>query len=303
MSKYIIGVDGGGTTTLGVLYDLEGRELKRKISGFTNYNIDLEKAKLHMIEILDDLTIDLKETDEIFIQMGVSGYSKILDKETYEKDLALRYHATVSLESDVLIALYDVKKDKDANVIVVIGGTGSVLMFVNQDQLEQIGGFGHLLGDEGSAYHLSMNALRDIIKHYENNNSYDEFAKSILNHLGIKDKFGVRDYVYANDKTTIANLAKHVSKLANEGNLKAKELLEEEGRQLARQTVQAYLKLRNKEEVIIALRGGFLLNAPYVKETLIKELKMSIPSFKIDESDESPVKGAYYLSLLKLSKG
>jgi hypothetical protein len=30
---------------------------------------------------------------------------------------------------------------------------------------------------------------------------------------------------------------------------------------------------------------------------------MSIKDFEINESDDSPVKGAYYLSLLKLKKG
>ncbi len=302
MSRFIIGIDGGGTKTLGVLYDINGKEIKRSVSGFTNFNIDMQKAKSNMLEVLDDLTKNISSFDELFIQMGISGYSKIKDKQAYEKEIGARYRANASLESDVLIALYDVKKDDNVNVIIVIGGTGSVLMFSDQHRLEQLGGFGHLLGDEGSAYHLSMSALKDVIKTYEQENRYDDFGKAILNHLKIKDQFDIRDFVYGNDKTTVAGLAKFISELALLGHEKAKLLLEDEARHLARQTVQAYLKLTDKEKVIIALRGGFLINAPYVKETLVNELKMSIKDFEINESNESPVKGAYYLSLLKLSK-
>lgn len=302
MSKYIIGIDGGGTKTLGVLYDFKGNELKRTISGFTNFNIDLIKAKANMLEVLDELTKDIKLADELFIQMGISGYSKIKDKNAYEDEIAKRYHATASLESDVLIALYDVKKDQEVNVIMVIGGTGSVLMYSDQYRLEQVGGFGHLLGDEGSAYHLSISALKMIISSYEDTNKYDDFSTQIMDYLNIHDQFDVRDYVYNHDKTTIASLAKFISLLALDGNEKAKELILDEANHLARQTVKAYLKLQEKDKVIIALRGGFLTNAPFVKQKLIKELEMSIKDFEINESKESPVKGAYYLSLLKLAK-
>lgn len=302
MSKYIIGIDGGGTKTLGVLYDFKGNELKRSISGFTNFNIDLIKAKANMLEVLDELTKDIKLADELFIQMGISGYSKIKDKNAYEDEIAKRYHATASLESDVLIALYDVKKDQEVNVIMVIGGTGSVLMYSDQYRLEQVGGFGHLLGDEGSAYHLSISALKMIISSYEDTNKYDDFSTKIMDYLNIHDQFDVRDYVYNHDKTTIASLAKFISLLALDGNEKAKELILDEANHLARQTVKAYLKLQEKDKVIIALRGGFLTNAPFVKQKLIKELEMSIKDFEINESKESPVKGAYYLSLLKLAK-
>ncbi len=303
MSRYIIGIDGGGTKTLGILYDISGNEIKRYIAGFTNFNINYEQAEINLIEVLDFLTQDINQEDELYIQMGISGYSKIKKRDEFELKLGDKYHAEVSIESDALIALYDVKKDLDVNVILVIGGTGSVLMYSDQERLEQVGGFGHLLGDEGSAYHLSIQALKDVIRTYEETNTYDDFGKAILKHLNVKDQYGIRDFVYGKDKPTIANTAIFISKLALDGYEKAKNLIEEEGRQLARQTVRAYLKLKNKNKLIIALRGGFLTRAPFIKDTYINEIKMSIKDFELSESDDSPVKGAYYLSLLKLKKG
>jgi N-acetylglucosamine kinase-like BadF-type ATPase len=303
MSNYIIGVDGGGTKTLGVLYNLEGKEIKRYVSGFSNFNIDYDQATNNLFDVLDHLTIDLKHTDELWIQLGISGYSKIREKESFEDALGEKYHAKVSLESDVLIALYDVKKTLDVNVIMVIGGTGSVVMYSDQQRLEQIGGFGHLLGDEGSAYHLSITALKDVIDVYEDKGSYDEFGKLILEHLNVKHHFGIRDFVYANEKTKVADISTFIDHLARNNHEKAIKMIEDEAKSLARQTIRAYLKMHSDEHLIIALRGGFLTKSSLMKKTFLEEIDMSIKDYEINESDESPVRGAYYLSLLKLKKG
>jgi len=303
MSKYIIGVDGGGTKTLGVLFNLEGTELKRCVSGFSNFNIDYDQATQHLIEVLDELTINLKHTDELWIQLGISGYSKIREKESFEDALGEKYHAKVSLESDVLIALYDVKKTKNVSVIMVIGGTGSVVMYSDQNRLEQIGGYGHLLGDEGSAYHLSITALKDVIDVYEDTGAYDDFGKMILDYLEVKHHFGIRDFVYSNEKTKVANISTFIDELASNGHKKAIKMIEDEAISLARQTVRAYLKMQKNEHLIIALRGGLLTKSHLMKKVFINQLNMSIKDYELNESDESPVKGAYYLSLLKLKKG
>jgi len=303
MSNFIIGIDGGGTKTVGVLYDQLGKELKRYTAGFSNFNINYNQAEKHLYEVLDQLTVDLRPEDHLYVQMGISGYSKIRNRQDFEIFLGKKYHCQVSIESDVLIALYDVKKDLDVNVIVVIGGTGSVLMYSNNDRLEQVGGFGHLLGDEGSAYHLSIQALKDVIETFEQTQKFDAFGDAILNHLNVKDQYGIRDFVYAQDKTTVASVAKYISELALNGNQKAIRLIEDEGKHLARQTIKAYLKIQDSNKLVIALRGGFLTKAPFIRETFLNEIKMSIKDFEINESDDSPVKGAYYLSLLKLKRG
>lgn len=303
MSKYIIGVDGGGTKTLGVLYNLEGLEIKRHVSGFSNFNINYDQATQNLCDVLDHLTKDLKQADDLWIQLGISGYSKIREKESFEDALGEKYHAKVSLESDVLIALYDVKRSLNGNVIMVIGGTGSVVMYSDQHRLEQIGGYGHLLGDEGSAYHLSITALKDVIDVFEDQGNYDTFGKLILEHLNVKHHFGLRDFVYANEKTKVAEISAFINELATLGNEKAIKMIKDEAYSLAKQTNRAYLKMNSKEHLIIALRGGFLTKSTLMKNTFLEYINKSIKDYELNESNESPVKGAYYLSLLKLKKG
>ena len=302
MSKYIIGIDGGGTKTLGVLFDIDGHELKRVEFGFSNFSIDEDIAKANVEKTIEALEKDLEKNRELFIQMGIAGYSKIKKSTQFVKSLEKKFNAFVDLDSDAIIALYSVKQNKNVNVIMVIGGTGSVLMVSDGDQASMVGGFGHLLGDEGSAYHLAITALKKIIEEKESNQEMSELSKLILKEIEALDYLDIKNFVYNNNKSDIARLAKFIAQCALKNDLDAISLLKQEGRYLARQTLNAYKLANKKEKVVIALRGGFLLNAPFVKETLIEELKISLKDFELDIHPIEPVIGAYYLGFLKLSK-
>jgi N-acetylglucosamine kinase-like BadF-type ATPase len=302
MNKYIIGLDGGGTKTLGVLFDINGNELKRVEFGFSNFSIDEDIAKTNVEKTIEALAMDLESDRELFVQMGIAGYSKIKKSNQFVKSLEKKYNATVELDSDAIIALYSVKKDQDINVIMVIGGTGSVLMVSDGDEANMVGGFGHLLGDEGSAYHLAITALKKVIEEKESGKELSHLSNLLLKEIEALDYLDIKNFVYNNNKSDIARLAKFIAQCSLNQDLDAISLLKQEGRHLAKQTINAYNLSKRKEKVIIALRGGFLLNAPYVKETLIEELKISLKDFIIDIHPIEPVIGAYYLGFLKLSK-
>ncbi len=302
MNKYVIGIDGGGTKTLGVLYNLEGIELKRVEFGFSNFSMGEEEAKQNIEKTIQELVLDLEKDKLLYIQMGIAGISKLRDIDAYQIKLEAMFNASVSLDSDALIALYSVKRDQNVNVILVIGGTGSVLMIGEDDNVQIIGGFGHLLGDEGSAYHLVTSAFRKIIEDNESNQPETDLSKQILKEIKAKDYQAIKDFVYNENKKTIAGLSKFIADRAINNDPDAIELFVQEGKFLAKQTINAYQKIKNKHDIIIALRGGFLLSAPYVKKTLEKELGKQIKDYQIDIQQVEPVIGAYYLGLLRLSK-
>ena len=87
------------------------------------------------------------------------------------------------------------------------------------------------------------------------------------------------------------------------GNEEAIKLFVNEGIHLGRQTYSAYQKLGTNDLVLIGIKGGFLLNAPYVKETLIKELDRLNINYEISIEQVEPVVGAYYFGLKNISKG
>jgi N-acetylglucosamine kinase-like BadF-type ATPase len=302
MSKYIIGVDGGGTKTLGCLFDLSGKIIKQAKSDYGNFNVNAKNTILHLKVVLNELTKDIKIADVARIQIGIAGYSNYQAKEQLLKELSELYKTSIDIVTDAEIALYSVKKDTDNQVIMVLGGTGSVVMVEHQNTIKFIGGFGHLLGDEGSGYHLSITALKNIIKQYEDNIPISNLSQNILKEINIDDYQDIKKFVYNNSKSEIAKLSQFIAQYAIKGDEEAIELFKTEGSYLAKQTVNAYNLLDTEQEVLIGIKGGFLLNAPYVKETLEEELINKNIKYKMDASKLEPVTGAYYLALKHLNK-
>ncbi len=302
MSRYIIGVDGGGTKTLGVLYDLEGQEMKRAISGFANFSVNTQETMKHLYEVMDDLIEEINPSDLEIIQIGIAGYSNFTEKEEFIHDLKARYGCEVHLVTDAEIALYSIKKTSNNNVIMVLGGTGSAVMYDIEGKVKLIGGFGHLLGDEGSGYHLAITALKNIINQYEEGREITALTSSILQEIGAANYSEIKNFVYNNKKTEIAKLSEFIAKHALNNDLEAKKLFEDEGKLLAKQALKAYQAMDLKEHVIIGIKGGFLLNAPFVKAALVSELNKSNIIYTLDASSIEPVLGAYYLAKRHLLK-
>ena len=303
MPSKLIGIDGGGTKTLGVLYDLDGKEQARIEKGFANFSVDVDTSMQHIEACIDALITSLNATDTLrHIQIGIAGLSALEKPEAYVQALSLRYKTSVDLVSDAVLALHSIRRDLDQGVIMIVSGTGSVVMADEAGETTLIGGYGHLLGEEGSGYHLAIQALKQLIAEQENGQSISPLSKRLASHLALSRREDLIQFVYRGKKQDIARLALFIAEQAKAGDSEARHLFEEEGRHLGRQTLNAYKKLQAHKAPIIALRGKFLMQAPFVKETLMDFLHTHINQFIVDDEPVDPVIGAYYLGQLKLAK-
>jgi len=302
MSKYIIGVDGGGTKALGILFDEFGNEERKAVSGFANFSVDPQATITHLHDVLEILTYGIPLEDIIAIQIGIAGYSNFTGKVELMAELQKLYPTSIQIVTDAEIALYSVKQDHDCNVIMALGGTGSVVMVEQDEKISFIGGFGHLLGDEGSGYHLSITALKKIIDQFEKGLPESKLSKAILKEIGASQYSEIKNFVYNNKKKDIAKLSEFIAKHAIEGDNDAKSLVVQEGKLLAEQALRAYATINNGKETLIGLKGGFLLNAPYVKDVLMEELDRTGIKYRMDESSQEPVKGAYFMAKRRLNE-
>jgi len=303
MSRYLIGVDGGGTKTLGAVFTIDGEIVKRREYGFSNFRVDKNIAKQNLILTLDELVQGIDTTSIELIQIGISGVPEIEYKEALIKELEERYKTKIYMVTDAEIALYSIRKDTDDCVIMVLGGTGSAIMVKDHEKDLIIGGFGHLLGDEGSGYHLAITALKKIISQYEEGLNSSELSQAILEHIGATEYSQIKDFVYTSSKQRIAQLSGFIAQYAEQENLDAIQLFKEEGLHLARQTILAFQKLQGCSKVTIGFRGNFLLHAPYVLDTMVAELNQHNLEYTIDSDPVEPVVGAYYLGLSHLKRG
>jgi N-acetylglucosamine kinase-like BadF-type ATPase len=302
MNKYIISIDGGGTKTLGQLYNLKGEVLKEAVSGFSNFYVNKELSLIHLNKVLDELTFDLKKPFDLVIQLGISGSSGI-DKQEIESMFNEKYLAKTYLNSDNTLAIYSIKKNTDKNVILMIGGTGSSISYTNDDEIGQIGGYGHLLGDEGSAYHASITALKYVITQLENSEELSLLSKAILKRINGKKETDIKNFVYGNSKNEVASISLIVDEFKLKNNIKANEIIEFEALSAVKQIIYAYQKMKSKDNLIIALRGSFLLKASGVKELIHRELLKKIQNFEFDIKEDIPVIGGYYMGINKYKVG
>lgn len=303
MNKYIIGIDGGATKTIGVLFTLSGQEVKRVIKGYSNFSVSEKDSINHILETINELVENVDKVEILAIQIGIAGYTNYNNKEQFNELLKEKYSTHVNIVTDAEIALYSVKRDSNQNVIMVLGGTGSVVMLLENNQLNFIGGFGHLLGDEGSGYHLAITVLRNVISSFEDNKTPSQLTKDVLEHIQAKDYSDIKKFVYNKKKNEIAELSLFISEHAQNDDKEAIKLFIDEGVLLANQAHKAYKMIDIEDEVIIGVKGGFLLNAPYVKETLIKEFDKYNMKYKLDTNPLEPVFGAYYLAKQYLDRG
>jgi N-acetylglucosamine kinase-like BadF-type ATPase len=301
MFDYVIGIDGGGTKTLGVLYRIDGLEVKRVQLGFSNFSVDEVQAKNTLITLIKSLLKGLDLSRKVFIQMGIAGASRLSNKKSFIEDLEAKFNCKAELDTDALIALYSVDKRKGEIPILAIGGTGSIVMIEKEQVVERIGGWGHLLGDEGSAYHLVIRAIKNIINEYELGQGLGVLSQHLLNQMNLDDPKGIIDYVYNKPKSELALLSTEIQEVAKT-DIFAKNLLMNEAKLLSSQIITAYKRFIKDEKVVIALKGSFALKALYVRETILEDLKKQLPNVRMDEAGYEPVYGAYRLAKNKIYK-
>lgn len=303
-TKYIIGIDGGGTKTLGVLFDINGHEISRVKEGFSNFSINEKEATANLEKTIEALIKEIKEDSyELYIELGISGASKIKETTTLVSDFEKKFHAIVNLETDLMIGLYSVRTSNNESVIMAIGGTGSAVIARENDKIKSIGGYGYLLGDEGSGYHLVIEALKSIIKENELGLPLSSLSKSLMTYLNLDSHRQLISYVYQRNKTELSNISRFIAEEALKGDLVAKRLLQNEGKLLADQILMAHDNFIFNDKVIIALRGSFVNEAPFVKEALVLEISKKIKNYEIEKEPNEPVIGAFYLAKAILVKG
>lgn len=182
--------------------------------------------------------------------------------------------------SDVEIALIGAHGARRG--AIVMSGTGSVALAIGADgAAHQAGGWGYLLGDEGSAYWIGVQGLRQILLRGERAaDDLDGVGFSLMQALGMREPHEALNWVYggAPDVRAIARIAPLVLSMAAEQMRPAVTLVEQAAEALAALARRA-CALADAPDLPIAFGGG-LLTAPRpnpLPEMLARALGMAAP--------------------------
>lgn len=288
---YIIGVDGGGTKTEAVAYDLKGNVLKTALKGFGNplNNKDeaLDNIEASIKEITDELGLDELKGLYLGIAGSESGNNAELIKEVSDK-----YFKNSVVMNDGRLALKAMLKGE--NGILTIAGTGSISIGIKGETDVRCGGWGHLLGDEGSAYKISIEAIKRMIFENDSRLEKSELTKKVMEKLQINSLYDVIPFVYGSTKDEVAKLAPIVSILAESGDEICINIMKKEGLELAKTTENVY-KAVGFDKCSIGLVGGVIRKSKVVREVFEEYLNKNINVVAYVDEEVSAAKGAYYI--------
>ncbi|MGL5099822.1 MAG: N-acetylglucosamine kinase, partial [Fusobacteriaceae bacterium] len=194
-----------------------------------------------------------------------------------------------TLSNDAHIALLGAHNGEDGAFL--ISGTGSIGYLLNENTLTRVGGFGHLLGDEGSGYYIGLSLLKKLFKGSESRGEFSgNLMVKVLEKLSLKNRDELLKWVYSNtEKGNIAALARVVFESSEEEI--CRKIIEEAAEELK----NLVLTLKRTDKVLkLSLGGGILENPTPVKKLLLEKLEKA-GGIEVRERMYTPEYGAFIL--------
>jgi N-acetylglucosamine kinase-like BadF-type ATPase len=139
--------------------------------------------------------------------------------------------------------------------IAVNAGSGSSVTGRRGDRIERAGGWGHILGDTGGGYFLSIEALRLILREYDLHRGEMQFTAKILHALSLNTLDELVRWVQTADKMEIAMLAPVVFEAAVDGDPCVIEIVEEGARVLCEYTEAVASRLHLLAPKVVLMGG------------------------------------------------
>ncbi|HEV2275367.1 MAG TPA: BadF/BadG/BcrA/BcrD ATPase family protein [Acidobacteriaceae bacterium] len=295
--RYFLGIDAGGTKTVGALAD-EERELARAEGGTIKLlRTGKEDARKNLASLLTQLAsragIELSSVSRICI--GTSGASVPLVANWIRETVPLLTGGELLLCGDEEIAL-DAAFRGGPGILVVAGTGSNVAGRTHDGQIAHAGGWGPALGDEGSGYWIGQQALRLGFRALDENRP-TQLLQSILHHWKLAGIDTLVEAANATPSPDFSRLAPVVIACAAEGDALALELLQKAGEELARLALLVLRQLRRMGELPaprVGFTGSVLANSGQVRASMIHALLRESPEMEILQEAIDPIQGAIW---------
>jgi len=303
----ILSIDGGGTKTDLLLYDVEQYHGVLTTGEGINPNIYGEQGITTLVQLSVNLVkrvdLNIKNISECII--GMAGISNPKYREKIENRLSSTFPKTrLSFTSDAELAHRSIWGKKPGMTLIV--GTGSIALGENKHgRLRRSGGLGYQVGDEGSGFWLGKVLLTELIvaersvvedvKELINlvlEHSHQTTFEDALNFLSFKK----------NHVSLVAGLVPDILSFAAKGNLIAHNIVQRGAEALGNLIEELINKLEiQNRQVTIGVSGSVITKSDYYRKMIEDQLLFLFDTVEWFFSDFPPVYGALVLSKQNIS--
>ncbi|MCM3611615.1 hypothetical protein M4S82_10155 [Planococcus sp. MERTA32b] len=296
---YVLGIDGGGTKTSGVVADEQGTVYMQANGGSSNPNtLTQEKFEDVLYKLLNDLQ---QQNPDVFSKLdvcfaGMSGvgesgrdaeFAGLLKRKLPEK-------TKVIVKNDAYNALYSGTLGNPG--IVQIAGTGSITFGINYEEKKaRCGGWGYLFDDAGSGYYFGKEGLRSVFEYGDGRGPATALTDKILSHFGMSDIADLIGSIYGDEhpRSIIAKLSPIVVGAAEAGDTVAKGIIRTACEEMMKCIEACHSKLFSPDHpTVIVLSGGVFTNPTQFVCRLNEQCKQTLPNVVFRETRMPPVGGA-----------
>lgn len=293
-TRYIAGVDGGGTRTTVALADEEGRELIRRAgpAGLVDPRHPTAAAEIVAAVVREAVRDAGLPERPVSLCAGLAGVGHRAEREAVRDALAASGVADrVEVVTDGQTALEGALGGGAG--VLLIAGTGSVAYGRAEDgRVERCGGWGMIVGDEGSGYAIGRAGLAAALRAMDGRGPETRLLPLLLELLGVDDPSGIPPWAGRATKAETALLTTHVIRAAEAGDAVALELVDREARELAAHAVALCCRLAPwSGEVPVVFHGGVLGTELYAR-LVRRALEEADPVFRVRPPVADAVAGA-----------
>ncbi|MEN3001640.1 MAG: BadF/BadG/BcrA/BcrD ATPase family protein [Armatimonadota bacterium] len=250
----IIGLEGGGTKTGCAVLSEQGTLLAYAEGGPANLNFVSEAVQRESFETA--LEGALQGIHEPVLALGYTVAGSRANWEWVLQRLGNPVAVAVEEPRMAFVSTGQVY----AHGVAVVAGTGSIIAAFVEDQLARVvGGWGSLLGDEGSAYDVAIYALRAAVRAWDGRDPQTKLVEAAMDYFKVNrlDELIPLFYQQGVPRHQVAGFAQKVIQVAERGDRKAQAVVITSAFILAHDAIACARGLFEPEQAFwVAITGG-----------------------------------------------
>ncbi len=296
---YYLAADGGGSKLQTILYDESFRIIRTgRVAGVNTLYKPADVVRANMESMMAEL---LRDEYGAPLRAIASADLCMLGAGDVMREILSRldHVGEIHFHSEPVVGLAACLRTEGA---VALSGTGSDAFFVkNCKTVQSIGGWGPLLGDEGSGYDIGLNALKAAIYSYDGRRDKSMLYDLVMENWSLEHLWGIVTHLAGNPdaRHEVASAAKLCAKAAHAGDRTALRIYEHAALEMFLQTRTVIEQHRGEWDGTVVVMGGAWKGHPRMFEVFKREIELLYPEARVSLPLFEPVVGCAVLRALR----